>query len=357
MRVPLSWLREFVPVAEDASAEDLMATLVKVGLEEEDVHRPSDELSGPIVVGQVLSMEPETHSNGKTVNWCQVRVVPEGQEQTLTGKGIEPSGVQGIICGAHNFVPGDKVVVTLPGAVLPGGFAITARKTYGHKSAGMIASTRELGIGDDHGGILVLSTLGLDPELGTDAMELLGLYDQAAEVNVTPDRGYAFSLRGIAREWCHATGSSFEDFVLAYGERAPEANDAGHPVALRDDAPIHGNPGCVRFVMREVSGVKADAPVPTWMSSRLRLAGVRSLSLPVDISNYVMLETGQPLHFYDADKVQGEIVVRRAAAGEKLVTLDGVERTLHPEDIVIADDSGVIGLAGVMGGASTEVTD
>ena len=148
MRVPLSWLREFVPVAEDASAEDLMATLVKVGLEEEDVHRPTDEMSGPIVVGQVLSMEPETHSNGKTVNWCQVRVVPEGQEQTLTGKGIEPSGVQGIICGAHNFKPGDKVVVTLPGAVLPGGFAITARKTYGHKSAGMIASTRALGIGD-----------------------------------------------------------------------------------------------------------------------------------------------------------------------------------------------------------------
>ena len=355
MRVPLSWLREFVPVAEDASAEDLMATLVKVGLEEEDVHRPTDEMSGPIVVGQVLSMEPETHSNGKTVNWCQVRVVPEGQEQTLTGKGIEPSGVQGIICGAHNFKPGDKVVVTLPGAVLPGGFAITARKTYGHKSAGMIASTRELGIGEDHGGILVLSTLGLDPEVGTDAMELLGLYDQAAEVNVTPDRGYAFSLRGIAREWCHATGTPFEDFVLAYGERAPEANSSGHPVALRDDAPIHGNPGCVRFVMREVSGVKAETPVPTWMSSRLRLAGVRSLSLPVDISNYVMLETGQPLHFYDADKVQGEIVVRRAVAGEKLVTLDGVERTLHPEDIVIADDSGVIGPAGVMGGASVSV--
>ena len=357
MRVPLSWLREFVPVAEDASAEDLMATLVKVGLEEEDVHRPTDEMSGPIVVGQVLSMEPETHSNGKTVNWCQVRVVPEGREQTLTGKGIEPSGVQGIICGAHNFKPGDKVVVTLPGAVLPGGFAITARKTYGHKSAGMIASTRELGIGDDHGGILVLSTLGLDPEVGSDAMELLGLYDQAAEVNVTPDRGYAFSLRGIAREWSHATGTPFEDFVLAYGERAPEANSSGHPVALRDDAPIHGNPGCVRFVMREVSGVKAETPVPTWMSSRLRLAGVRLLSLPVDISNYVMLETGQPLHFYDADKVQGEVVVRRAVAGEKLVTLDGVERTLHPEDIVIADDSGVIGLAGVMGGASTEVTD
>ncbi|PZP28785.1 MAG: phenylalanine--tRNA ligase subunit beta, partial [Kocuria rhizophila] len=186
MRVPLSWLREYAPVPENATAEDVLATLVKVGLEEEDIHRPTDELSGPIVVGQVLTMEPETHSNGKTVNWCTVRVVPEGQEQTLTGKGIDPSGVQGVICGAHNFTVGDKVVVTLPGAVLPGDFKISARKTYGHTSAGMIASVRELGIGDDHDGILVLSTLGLDPELGSDAMELLGLYDSAAEINVTP---------------------------------------------------------------------------------------------------------------------------------------------------------------------------
>lgn len=348
MRVPLSWLREFAPVPEDATAEDVLDTLVKVGLEEEAVHRPADEISGPIVVGQVLSIEPETHSNGKTVNWCQVRVVPEGQQQTLTGKGIEESGVQGIICGAHNFKVGDKVVVTLPGAVLPGNFAITARKTYGHKSAGMIASTRELGIGEDHGGILVLSTLGLDPELGSDALELLGLYDEAAEVNVTPDRGYAFSIRGIAREYAHATGTSFNDFVLEYGARAPKANSEGIPVRLEDSAPIHENPATIRFVMRRVNGVDATAPVPTWMASRLRLAGVRSISLPVDISNYVMLETGQPLHFYDADKVQGEIVVRRAVAGEKLTTLDGVERDLHPEDIVITDDSGVIGLAGVM---------
>ena len=299
MRVPLSWLREFAPVPEDATAEDVLDTLVKVGLEEEAVHRPADEISGPIVVGQVLSIEPETHSNGKTVNWCQVRVVPEGQQQTLTGKGIEESGVQGIICGAHNFKVGDKVVVTLPGAVLPGNFAITARKTYGHKSAGMIASTRELGIGEDHGGILVLSTLGLDPELGSDALELLGLYDEAAEVNVTPDRGYAFSIRGIAREYAHATGTSFNDFVLEYGARAPKANSEGIPVRLEDSAPIHENPATIRFVMRRVNGVDATAPVPTWMASRLRLAGVRSISLPVDISNYVMLETGQPLHFYD----------------------------------------------------------
>ncbi|QNV37192.1 phenylalanine--tRNA ligase subunit beta [Rothia terrae] len=357
MRIPLSWLREYAPVPADATAEDVMADLVKVGFEEEDVHRPSDELSGPIVVGQVLSMEPETHSNGKTVNWCQVRVVPEGQTQTLTGKGIEESGVQGIICGAHNFVPGDKVVVTLPGAVLPGGFAITARKTYGHKSAGMIASVKELGIGDDHGGILVLSALGLDPEIGTDAMELLGLYDQAAEVNVTPDRGYGFSIRGIAREYCHATGNSFDDFVLELAAKAPAANAAGFPVKVDDSAPIHGNSGCTRFVTRKVTGFDASAPVPTWMSSRLRLAGVRSISLAVDISNYVMLETGQPLHFYDADKLDGSITVRRASAGEKLTTLDEKERELHAEDLLITDASGPIGLAGVMGGASTEVSE
>ncbi len=356
MRIPLSWLREYAPVPADATAEDVMATLVKVGLEEEDVHRPTDELSGPIVVGQVLSMEPETHSNGKTVNWCQVRVVPEGQKQTLTGKGIEEDGVQGIICGTHNFKVGDKVVVTLPGAVLPGGFAITARKTYGHKSAGMIASVRELGIGDDHGGILVLSTLGLDPEVGTDAMELLGLYDEAAEVNVTPDRGYAFSIRGIAREYCHAVNTDFEDFVLDLAERAPAVNPSGYSVEIIDDAPIHGNPGCTRFVTRKVTGVNSAAPVPTWMSSRLRLAGVRSISLPVDISNYVMLETGQPLHFYDADKLDGGIVVRRAQAGEKLTTLDEKERELHSEDLLICDQSGPIGLAGVMGGASTETS-
>ncbi len=357
MRVPLSWLREYAPVPADASAEDVMATLVKVGLEEEAVHRPTDELTGPIVVGQVLSMEPETHSNGKTVNWCQVRVVPEGQEQTLTGKGIEASGVQGIICGAHNFKPGDKVVVTLPGAVLPGGFAITARKTYGHKSAGMIASVAELGMADEAEGILVLSSLGLDPELGTDAVELLGLDDQAAEVNVTPDRGYGFSIRGIAREYCHATGNNFEDFVLQLAAKAPAANASGWPVTLTDAAPIHGKAGATRFVARTVSGVDASAPTPVWMASRLRLAGIRFVSLPVDISNYVMLETGQPLHFYDADKLTGGITVRRAVAGEKLTTLDGKERDLQLEDLLITDESGPIGLAGVMGGASTEVSD
>lgn len=355
MRIPLSWLREFAQVPAGATAEDVMAELVKVGFEEEAVHRPTDGLQGPVVVGQVLSLVKEPQTNGKTINWCQVRVVPEGQEQTLTGDGIDPSGVQGIICGAHNFVEGDKVVVTLPGAVLPGDFHISARKTYGHLSAGMIASVRELGIGEDHDGILVLSRIGLDPEIGTDAMELLGLYDQAAEINVTPDRGYAFSIRGVAREYAHATGTVFTD--PASKVQAPATLSGGYGVKINDDAPIYGKPGCDRFVARTVRGVDATRPTPPWMSSRLRLAGIRSISLPVDISNYVMLELGQPLHFYDQDKLSGDIVVRRAVAGEKLTTLDGKERALDPEDLLITDASGPVGVAGVMGGASTEVSD
>lgn len=355
MRIPLSWLREFAQVPAGATAEDVMADLVKVGFEEEAVHRPTDALRGPVVVGQVLSLVKEPQSNGKTINWCRVRVVPEGQEQTLTGKGIDPSGVQGIVCGAHNFVEGDKVVVTLPGAVLPGDFHISARKTYGHMSAGMIASVRELGIGEDHDGILVLSRIGLDPEIGTDAMELLGLYDQAAEINVTPDRGYAFSIRGVAREYAHATGTVFTD--PASKVNAPAVLSGGYGVKINDDAPIYGKPGCDRFVARTVRGVDATRPTPPWMSSRLRLAGIRSISLPVDISNYVMLELGQPLHFYDQNKLSGDIVVRRAVAGEKLTTLDGKERSLDPEDLLITDASGPIGVAGVMGGASTEVSD
>ncbi|MDJ0357343.1 phenylalanine--tRNA ligase subunit beta [Paenarthrobacter sp. PH39-S1] len=355
MRIPLSWLRGFAQVPADATAEDVMAELVKVGFEEEGVHRPGDDISGPIVVGQVLSLQAEPQTNGKTINWCEVRVVPEGLTQTLTGDGVDPSGVQGIVCGAHNFEVGDKVVVTLPGAVLPGDFRIAPRTTYGHVSAGMIASVRELGIGEDHDGILVLGTLGLDPEIGTDALELLGLHDEAAEINVTPDRGYVLSIRGVAREFAHATGTAFLDPAARIS--VTRSSGAGYPVRLEDAAPIYGKPGCDRFVARTVHGINPTAPTPAWMSARLRLAGMRSISLPVDISNYVMFELGQPTHCYDADKLADGIVVRRAAPGETLRTLDGKVRTLDPEDLLITDGAGPIGIAGLMGGASTECSD
>lgn len=363
MRVPLSWLREFVDVPKDASPEDVHAALVMVGLEEEDIHR--FEVSGPIVVGEVLEFTPEPQTNGKTISWCSVRVAPAGQTAADGG-----ADVRGIVCGAHNFAVGDKVVVTLPGAVLPGPFPIAARKTYGHVSDGMIASTRELGLGEEHDGILRLASLGLDPEVGTDAVLLLGLDDVAVEVNVTPDRGYAFSIRGIAREYSHSTGATFRDPALepALLEFIPEARsvsggesvetsagEATFPVTIDDRAPIRGRIGATAFITRVVRGVDPTRPTPGWMVARLKLAGIRSLSLVVDITNYVMLELGQPIHGYDLDRLQGGIVVRRAAPAEKLETLDGQLRTLDAEDLLITDSSGPIGLAGVMGGASTEI--
>ncbi|HWH27339.1 MAG TPA: phenylalanine--tRNA ligase subunit beta [Pseudolysinimonas sp.] len=337
MRVPISWLGEWVDLPDDVTLEHLHAALVKVGLEEEDVH--GFEVTGPIVVGQVLSIEPEAQSNGKTINWCQVDV----------GEG-EP---RGIVCGAHNFAVGDKVIVALPGAVLPGPFPIAARKTYGHVSDGMMASARELGLGDEHAGILRWADLGLDPEVGTDAIALLGLDDAAVEVNVTPDRGYAFSIRGIAREYSHSTGATFRDPAAA---PAIEPFEISFPVSLEDAAPIRGRQGTSLFHTRVVRNVDAARPTPPWMVSRLALAGVRSVSLIVDVTNYVMFELGQPTHAYDLDRLTGGLTVRRAVPGETVETLDHVTRTLSSEDLVIADESGPIGLAGVMGGATTEVT-
>ena len=335
MRVPISWLREFVDIALDVTHEQIHAALVKVGFEEEDVH--GFDLSGPIVVGQVLEFTPEPQSNGKAINWCRVDV---GE--------AEP---RGIVCGAHNFAVGDKVVVSLPGAVLPGPFPIAARKTYGHVSDGMMASARELGMGEEHDGILLLKSLGLDPAVGTEAVPLLGLDDFAVEINVTPDRGYAFSIRGVAREYSHSTGATFRDPALA---PSPVAG-TGFPVTIDDAAPILGRIGASVFMTRTVRGIDASRPTPPWMIARLGLAGIRSISLTVDITNYVMLELGQPTHAYDLDKLAGGIVVRRAVAGETLTTLDDKPRTLSTEDLLITDDSGPIGLAGVMGGASTEI--
>ena len=339
MRIPLSWLREFVEVPEQTTTDDVFASLVSVGFEEEE--SLGFDVTGPVVVGQVLSFEVEPQKNGKNIRWCQVDV---GED--------EP---RGIICGAQNFHPGDKVVVTLPGAVLPGPFPIAARKTYGHVSDGMIASAKELGLGDDHDGIIRLTEWGLDPEVGSDAIALLGLDDVAVDVNVTPDRGYALSIRGMAREYALATGAAFADPADRPADEVRAGS--GFPLTIDDQRPVRGNPGVRQFVVRTVTGVDASRPTPPWMRARLQLAGVRSLGLLIDITNYVMIELGNPIHGYDAARLTGGITVRRAEQGEKLTTLDGVERTLSDEDLLIADDSGPIGLAGVMGGADTELND
>jgi len=354
-RVPLTWLAESVDLVPGSSAEDVAAALVRVGLEEEGIH--GSDVTGPLVVGRVLTLEVEHHKNGKQISWCRVDVGPEHNDPA---DGDVPAG-RGIVCGAHNFAAGDWVVVCLPGAVLPGPFPITARKTYGHVSDGMICSARELGLGDDHAGIIVLTEYGFEAEAltpGQDAIALLGLGEKTIEVNVTPDRGYCFSVRGIAREYSHATGQPFRDPAAI---EVPGPTSGGFGVEVDDAAPIRGKVGCDRFVARVVRGIDVAAESPSWLKRRLTQAGMRPISLAVDVTNYVMLELGQPLHAYDLAKVAGPIVVRRAVVGERLVTLDDVDRALDPEDLLITDSpdgargSRVLGLAGVMGGASSEV--
>ncbi|WP_405579578.1 phenylalanine--tRNA ligase subunit beta [Streptomyces sp. NBC_01092] len=335
MRVPLSWLREYVDLPAIETGRDVQAKLISAGLEVETVEQLGDGLKGPLVVGQVLTIEELTEFK-KPIRFCTVDV---GQ---ANGTG-EP---QELICGARNFAVGDKVVVVLPGAVLPGGFSIAARKTYGRVSHGMICSTSELGMGDDgtHG-IIVLPP---ETEVGKDAIELLELVDEVLDIAVTANRGDCLSIRGVARETAIAYGLPLRDPALL---DVPGPNAFGYPVQVSDPM------GCDRFTARTVSGLSPEARSPIWLQRRLQKVGMRPISLAVDVTNYVMMELGQPLHAYDRGLVQGTIGVRRAEEGEKLVTLDGVERELHSEDLVITDERGPIGLAGVMGGANTEIAD
>ncbi len=335
MRVPVSWLREFVELPADVTGRQIAEKIVAAGLEVETVEVLGADVTGPLIVGRVVAIN-ELSEFKKPIRYCRVDVGPEhnGEE-----------GSRGIVCGASNFAVGDVIVAVLPGATLPGPFAISARKTYGHISDGMICSEAELGMGTDHDGILVLPP---DTEVGTDALEFLGLRDEVLDIAVTPDRGYALSVRGVAREVATAFDVPFRDPGLAGPPTAPPA--LGYPVRLDDLA------GCDRFVARAVTDLDPTHPSPMWLRRRVQMAGMRPVSLAVDITNYVMLELGQPLHAYDRAELRGEIVVRRARAGEKLETLDGVTRDLDPDDLLITDDSGPIGLAGVMGGASTEIS-
>ncbi|MFD8133468.1 phenylalanine--tRNA ligase subunit beta [Streptomyces mirabilis] len=335
MRVPLSWLREYVDLPATETGRDVQAKLISAGLEVETVEQLGADLKGPLVVGQVRSIE-ELEGFKKPIRFCLVDV------GTANGTGE----LQEIVCGARNFAVGDKVVVVLPGAVLPGNFAIAARQTYGKTSHGMICSGDELGMGDDgSGGIIVLPP---EVEVATDAIELLQLVDEVLDIAVTPDRGYALSMRGVAREAAIAYGLPLLDPALL---DVPAPNAFGYPVRVSDPM------GCDRFTARTVTGLDPETLSPIWLRRRLQKAGMRPISLAVDITNYVMLELGQPLHAYDRTRVQGAIGVRRAEQGEKLTTLDGVTRTLDAEDLVITDDRGPIGLAGVMGGANTEIDD
>ena len=334
MRAPLGWLREYAALPDDLDGRTLAEALIRAGLEVETVDQVGAEVTGPLVIGKILAYEVEVHSNGKSIRWCHVDV----------GSHNDSSGSRSVVCGAHNFEVGDFVVVALPGTVLPGRIGISARRTYGHVSNGMICSAKELGLGDDHTGILVLDEPELEP--GSAAAPVLHLREEVLDIAVTPDRGYCLSIRGIAREAAQALGVAFTDPV---DRVVPAETVNGYPVELQSEA-------CPLFVALTVTGIDPRRPSPRWLARRVQLAGMRSISLAVDITNYVMLETGQPIHAYDGDLLDGAIVVRKAAEGEKLTTLDDVVRPLHPDDLLITDASGPIGLAGVMGGATTELS-
>ena len=340
MRAPLSWLREYAALPPELTGRELADALIRAGLEVETVEAAGADVVGPVVVGRVLEFEAEQHSNGKTIRWCQVDV---GVQHGVDG------GPRGIVCGAANFAAGDLVVVALPGAVLPGDFEIAARKTYGHVSDGMICSARELGLGEDHAGILVLTATPGEPEPapGDDAADALHLREEVLDIAVTPDRGYCLSIRGLAREAAQGLDVAFTDPV---DRSFPSPRSDGHPIRIESGA-------CTVFTALTVCGLDPTRPSPRWLTRRVQLAGMRPISLVVDVANYVMLESGQPLHTYDADALRGAVVARAARPGEQLRTLDDSVRVLDRDDLTIADDSGPIGLAGVMGGASSEVTD
>jgi phenylalanyl-tRNA synthetase beta chain len=332
MLVPLSWLTEYAPLDDSVPAAEVARRLTAAGLEVETVEAVGGDISG-VVVGQVLDIEELTGFK-KPIRYCRVSTGDQTRE---------------VICGAVNFVAGDKVPFAAPGAVLPGGFEIGAKKAYGRTSEGMICSARELAIGEDHSGILVL-----DPgaPLGEDFVSYAGLADHVLDIAVTPNMGYALSVRGVARELAIAFGVPYTDPAdTGLPGDVATVNPDVYPASIEDPTAAD------RFVLREVHGFDQGAATPLWMRVRLARAGLRGVSLAVDITNYLMIELGQPMHAFDRRALSGPIVVRRARPGERLETLDHVVRDLDPDDILITDSSGPISMAGTMGGLATEISE
>lgn len=326
MKVSLRWLSEFIDLPEPGP-EAIHRAFNSLGLKVES--RTTIEANWTGVV-TALVKEVSPHPNADKVRLCQVDA---------------GEGVVEVVCGAWNFEAGAKVAYALPGAVLAGGFEIGRRRIRGVESAGMICSEKELGLGMDHAGILVLDP---DTEVGRPFEEVMDLPDFVFDLEITSNRPDQMSMLGVARE------------LAAYYEvpyRTPPSEVTPSDQVIRTTVRIEDADGCYRFVARELFGVKVE-PSPFWLRHRLRLAGIRPISNIVDVTNYVMLELGQPLHAFDFDRLAGEaIVVRRAREGEKLTTLDGVERVLTDADLVVADAGAASGLAGTMGGGDSEVSD
>jgi phenylalanyl-tRNA synthetase beta chain len=333
MRVPYSWLRDVVSAGApgwDVKPADLEQALIRIGHEVEEIITLGP-VDGPLTVGRVVSIEELTEFK-KPIRVCKVDVGEENPRE--------------IICGATNFAVGDLVVVALPGTTLPGGFNITARKTYGHTSDGMICSAAELGLAADHSGILVLPPGTTEP--GETGAEVLGLDDVIFDLAITPDRGYCMSVRGLAREIACAYDLDFDD--PADVPALPSQGEAW-PLTVQPET------GVRRFALRPVTGIDPTAVSPWWLQRRLLLSGIRAISPAVDATNYVMLELGHPMHAHDLNRITGGLAVRFAADGETVETLDDVERRLNPADVLIVDDVATAAIGGVMGSGSTEMRD
>jgi len=328
MKVVWSWLREFVPV--DAEPEAVAERLSLGALKVESVERLGEGIDG-IIVGSVVKVD-EIPGADKVV----LVTVDTGSDQ------------REIVCGARNYGPGDRVPVAMPGARLPGGIEIGERTFKGHTSRGMLCSARELGLSDDHSGILVLDT---SAPLGTDVRSALGLDDVVIDVEVTANRADAMSIVGIAREVAALYG-----LPLSVPQPTVSEADQRDASSLVDVA-VRDRRGCPRYLARVVTGL-SNGTSPEWMRRRLTAAGMRPISSVVDATNYVLLERGHPTHAFDRARLAGSsIVVRRARSGERMTTLDGVSRSFLSGDLLICDAENAIGIAGVMGGADTEVSD
>jgi phenylalanyl-tRNA synthetase beta chain len=332
MHVSMKWLKELVEV--ELTAEELVDRLDMTGTAVESVRTVGEGLEG-IVVGSVLTKEP--HPDADKLTYCSVDV-----------GGAEPLR---IVCGATNFEAGDRVPVACVGATLPGGITIKKTKLRGAVSEGMMCSSPELGLGGDASGLLILPP---DAPVGMAFGEYLGKTDTVIELEVTPNRPDCLSMAGVAREVGAITGK-------AASVPASVPPESGAPVAEAVSVEIADPDLCPRYTARLITGVTIG-PSPEWLVERVTASGARSVNNIVDITNYVMFELGQPLHAFDAATLAqrdgvAAVTVRRAFDGERLTTLDGQERVLDREMLVIADDSGAIALAGVMGGENTEVSE
>lgn len=326
MRVSLNWLKEYVDI--DVPAEELACRMTMLGLEIEAVERTGDAIR-EVYIGKILSIDP--HPDADKIVVCKTDVGGEAPLQ--------------ICCGARNMKVGDKVPTAVVGAVLPGGFEISRRKMRGVESQGMMCSAKELGLGEDIDGLMILPE---DTPVGADARQVLGLDDVIFEIEVTPNRGDWASMIGVARELAALFRKQVRIPKVEFVESGPAASQLSSVTV--EDAEL-----CPRYLGRVLTSLRVG-PSPKWLTQRLLAAGQRPINNIVDITNYVLLETGHPLHAFDYDKlIENRIVVRRATEDEVIRTLDGQERPLRPEMLVIADAREAQCVAGVMGGATSEV--